>query len=103
MKRIFSLLVCLILLSVPVWAQNASSSKKLTELTREDITEIKIIGSDVDRIHLFLKHHNKKIFRVSSVTEEEAHKILSQLSSDSIRIETQQALNRVYFDIVDWQ
>lgn len=101
MKLVLKTIICLVLFC-PLLVQ-AQHPAQLTELTREQVSEIKIIGSDVDRIHMFLKDQEKRVYRISAVSEKEARSILTKLSEESLLVETRSVKNRNYLDVLTWE
>lgn len=74
------------------------------ELNREDISSIKILGSEVDKIHFFLSCENKKVYRISNINQYEADKILKRLKSDTpLILKSHSVKNKKYMQVSEWK
>lgn len=53
-----------------------------TNLERKDIQRIKILGTDEDRIHLYVIDKNSRRYRLKDLSEEEATRFLDRVKSN---------------------
>lgn len=73
-------------------------------LYKKDIQHVRILSSGVDRISLFIKHKNNKIYRLSFLSEEEANFILNRVdSSEGLSVSSVSVPGRNYQEVQSWE
>lgn len=97
-------LIYFIILTVSCVGVVGVSSAGEEQIKRSDIEKIKIISSSTDKVQLYVTSTAKKVYRISYLSENEAHTILDRLKFDqNLVLQTIQNANRNYLDVSSWQ
>ena len=101
MKHSFISLSLAFLLCLCAFTAKAESK---IHVTRKDLNHIKVLSSSSDKVHLYLKSNNQETYRISFLSENEAHTILDRFkTNDELLLTIQPVTNKSYLDVISWQ
>lgn len=98
---IFAFVLCFTRISM---AAAGEAIPPMHSLSKKDLSKIKFVGKDYDRVHMYLTDKKQKKYRIPELTQDEAKSILNRFEAGSeLVFESIPVDKREYEEITRWQ